>query len=316
MQKNIAYRTWHRSVVELWPRHEWLWPIFMTGIALLISGGCHLTMGVITGDDWSGPTSFRKPALFGISTGLTCISMSWVWGKLRIWSLDPVVVWLTSLALALEVTLITIQFWRGVPSHFNHATYRDAFIEVAMLVLIIIASLGISWLVFRSLLPGAFLTIEETHDPSRIPSTSMKSAIRAGLLLLWISLLLGFIISSIGWAEIQAGRNPELVPHAGVLKFPHGACLHAIQTLPLAVFVWQFLKCGHVLLRTNLLASAHFTFLNYACWQTFSGLARFEPAMGGMILLGLTSLCLLSALCPSRWIDAVLPTKRLSERGS
>ncbi len=298
------------------PRQEWLWPIFAAGLAMILSGILHLVVGISQDDDWSGPTSFRKPALFGISTGLTCISMSWVWGKLRIWSLDPVVVWLTSLALALEVTLITIQFWRGVPSHFNHATYRDAFIEVAMLVLIIIASLGISWLVFRSLLPGAFLTIEETHDPLRIPSTSMKSAIRAGLVLLWISLLLGFIISSIGWAEIQAGRNPEIVPQAGVLKFPHGACLHAIQTLPLAVFVWQFLKCGHVLLRINLLASAHFTFLAYACWQTFSGLARFEPAMGGMLLLGLTSLGLLSALCPSRWIDAVLPTKRLSEAGS
>ncbi len=290
--------------------------MFATGLTLLLSGGCHLAIGGITGDDWSGPTSYRKPALFGISTGLTCISISWVWGKLRIWSPDPVVVWLTSLALALEVTLITIQFWRGVPSHFNHATYRDAFIEVAMLVLIIIASLGISWLVFRSLLPGAFLTIEDTHDPSRIPSKSMKSAIRAGLVLLWISLLLGFFISSIRWAEFRAGRNPEIVPQAGVLKFPHGACLHAIQTLPLAVFVWQFLNCRHVFLRTSLLASAHFTFLAYACWQTFSGLARFEPAVGGMILLGLASLCLLSALLPSRWLEAMFPHRSLSETKS
>ncbi len=110
---------------------------------LLASGLLHLVLWLGSGQAWEGSVSLRKPALFGISGGLTVWSLAWVIANLPARRHDA---WLTralSWALLVEVSLITLQYWRGVASHFNHTTTLDGIIERTMLVLILLATVAL-----------------------------------------------------------------------------------------------------------------------------------------------------------------------------
>ncbi|MFO0527171.1 MAG: hypothetical protein ACK52A_03650, partial [Planctomycetota bacterium] len=113
-----------------------------SAIALLIGSGLlHLLLWRLGTEPWESPISFRKPALFGISTGLTLWSCLWVLRQLPGSRLATSLGRLLTGTLLLEVALITLQTWRGVPSHFNRSTPTDAAIETTLLVLISIATL-------------------------------------------------------------------------------------------------------------------------------------------------------------------------------
>jgi hypothetical protein len=98
---------------------------YAIGAALLLSGFVHVAILLISGDSWEGPTSLRKTATFGI----TLLSVVWVSTfvplaeRTRIWLLG-----IFSGACVLETMLVSLQAWRGVPSHFNVETPLDAFV--------------------------------------------------------------------------------------------------------------------------------------------------------------------------------------------
>jgi hypothetical protein len=51
---------------------------YIVGALLLISGLIHLAILLIGGGSWQGPLSLRKPMTFGLSFGLTLITIVWV----------------------------------------------------------------------------------------------------------------------------------------------------------------------------------------------------------------------------------------------
>jgi hypothetical protein len=51
---------------------------YLVGALLLISGIVHITILIVTGTSWVGPLSLRKPAVFGLSFGVTLITIVWV----------------------------------------------------------------------------------------------------------------------------------------------------------------------------------------------------------------------------------------------
>src|SRR5215468_5151608 len=51
---------------------------FGVGMALLVSGLLHLIILVVSGASWFGPISWRKPATFGLSFGLTLVTVTWL----------------------------------------------------------------------------------------------------------------------------------------------------------------------------------------------------------------------------------------------
>ncbi len=71
-----------------------------------------------------------------------------------------------------------MQYWRGVPSHFNHATSMDRWIEAVMLMLILLVTLWIAWLSLRA-------------QRSLTQPPAMARATRAGMWLLLLSCGLG-----------------------------------------------------------------------------------------------------------------------------
>ena len=100
--------------------------VWWCGTLLTVSGIAHAVVAVIDGGAWWGPVSWRKPTVFGLSFGILLWSVAWIMRQLpvRRWGWLPVGVLGTTSVV--EVALITVQRWRGVPSHFNAATPFDA----------------------------------------------------------------------------------------------------------------------------------------------------------------------------------------------
>jgi len=255
------------------------WPLVAIGILLVVSGVAHLVVWAVLGGPWEGPVSWRKPILFGVSGGLTSLSLGWAWSKLP-WRWGDA--WLASSvawALLVEVALIDLQVWRGVASHFNRATPFDSWLYDAMGLLIL-------WVT----LVAVDLTIRFCRQSTGL-SADMLLAVRAGLVLLLISCLLGIWVSVNGDMRVAAGLEPERYGAAGVPKFPHGAVIHALQWLPMLAWAarqagfterWRVSLVALAIVGTELIGV-------FALAQTLAGRSRFDvtPATGALLACGI-----------------------------
>src|SRR4029453_2161434 len=101
----------------------------VAGALLIASGLVHLAILLASGASWWGPLSLRKPMVFGLSFGVTVITITWVSSFLPLRDPPrPTFLWVFTAASILETALVTLQAWRGVPSHFNVATSFDALV--------------------------------------------------------------------------------------------------------------------------------------------------------------------------------------------
>ena len=203
--------------------------LIVLGLLLLASAAFHgIVLLAATSDSWEGPLSWRKPILFGFSFGITAITIAFVASAIRLgtaagWTL------LGSLGVAslLETALISMQTWRGVPSHFNFSSLFDTSVFIAMGVLVTIIAL-------------ALLVLTVLTFTSRRPvPPSLSWAIGAGMVLLIAAQVLGVLIITIGVEPAVTGDDAAVlgpdgvtIGVAGVLKSPHGIAIHAIQVLP------------------------------------------------------------------------------------
>jgi hypothetical protein len=102
---------------------------------------------------------------------------------------------------------------------------------------------------------------------------------------------LGFVIQALGEQALAAGRSPELYGEAGVLKFPHGMAMHALQWLPL--LAWAGWAVGWSMpMRWRMVAAAaggQAVLTLYSLVQTFEGRGREDltPLTAGLVMVGL-----------------------------
>jgi hypothetical protein len=161
--------------------------------------------------------------------------------------------------------LIALQYWRGQPSHFNQDGWVNATIEITMTALVTVATLVLLWLTYR-----AQRFIRATAD--------VTWAIRSGLWFLLVSCAIGYGIAAIGQHQMAAGGNPEIYGRAGVLKFPHGVAIHALQVLPALAIAMRWLGVSETSrvrwVQAAILVQA--LLLVYSLWQTFQGRGRWE----------------------------------------
>ena len=198
------------------------------GLLLIASGIFHGIVLLATGGSFDGPLSWRKPLLFGLSFGITAATIALL---APAWRLRKTVSWALfgslGLASVAETALITMQTSRGVPSHFNFTTAFDGAVFQAMGIIVGVvatALLILTVLSFTNMRPG--------------PS-SLVLAIRVGMLLLLTGQVLGALIiangvqpAAIGDGAAVFGPHGVVLGEAGILKYPHGIAMHAIQVLP------------------------------------------------------------------------------------
>lgn len=201
----------------------------------MISAVVHGVVFIATGGPWEGPVSWRKPILFGFSFGITAITIAFIATALNLRRRTSWIV-LGALAVSstLETALITLQTWRGVPSHFNFSTVFDTSIFIAMGVFVMIVALSLLWLAVLS------------FTALRPIAPSLGWAIRAAMVLLIVAQVLGVLIITTGVVpavmgdeDTVFGPNGVTIGVAGVLKSPHGIALHALQVLPALALLAQ-----------------------------------------------------------------------------
>jgi hypothetical protein len=277
-----------------WWHDRRAWPLAASGMLLLASGLVHVAVWAVLGGPWEGPVTWRKPILFGVSGGLTAVSMGWVWSKLPSRRCDVLLSWLTTIALVLEVGLIDLQRWRGMASHFNRATLLDGVLYDLMGVLILWVTLVSADLMLRS--------FRQAMPVAR----DMQLAIRAGLVFLVISCLLGIWVSVNGEYRLEQGLEPDQFGVAGVPKFPHGAVIHAIQWLPMLAWAARQAGIGETRRHRLLLSASVGTglVLLYALAQTLGGRSRFDasPATAAILAVGVACLAVPTIVTGLAWL--------------
>lgn len=97
----------------------------------------------------------------------------------------------------------------------------------------------------------------------------------------------------IGELNLACERPPEVWGRAGVLKYPHGAVLHALQTLPILNWLLTRWNVKRRVMMLQLTIAAHFLFLVHSTWQTWNGHSRLDLDLVGGTTLILSVLLLL-----------------------
>ncbi len=257
----------------------WLIPstgswLFLAGCLLVCWGLVHLGAWLLSSAPWEGDTSLRKPALFGLSGGVTLLSLFWLQRLLPRTGIDRGLALVTSTAMLLEVALISMQQWRGVPSHFNRNTSLDRWIDSSITGLISIVLLALLIYAYRT-----FFTMRGPPD--------QRLAWQSGMAFLLMSCLIGVAILIYGIGRVAHGENPHVFGNAGVIKFPHGIAIHAIQALPLACWLMALLGIGldrRIIVLKSLNISISILLI-YSLVQTLGGRARGDVTPATSVLL-------------------------------
>jgi hypothetical protein len=198
---------------------------YVVGGLLLTSGLIHLAILVVTSATWEGPLSLRKAMTFGVSFGLTLLTIVWVSSFVRLGNRTrAILLGAFTLACVLETVLVSMQAWRGVPSHFNLETPFDA---------VVARTLAMGGGVLIAII--VTFTIAAFRANPSVP-LSLRVAVRVGFVLLCISLAVGGAMIAKGMSLVFAGHPQAAYVTAGALKPTHAVTMHAILVLPL--FAW------------------------------------------------------------------------------
>ena len=185
----------------------------------------------------TGAPAWLKPAKFAISIVIYSATLAWLlrWvpGHRRA---VQVIAWVTALALAAELVLIAVQVVRGTTSHFNDGSAFDAAVFTAMgglISAVFLAAAAAALLLFRG---------------SALPAP-MTAAVRGGLLVSLLGMAqAGFMLANTsgggsGGHTVGAPDGGPGLPltgwstEYGDLRIGHFVGLHALQLLPLAVWL-------------------------------------------------------------------------------
>ena len=259
---------------------------YAAGALLLGSGLSHLGILAIRGGSWEGPLSLRKAATFGLSFGLTLVTVVWVASFLRLsdrWR--SALLGTFTVACVLETVLVSLQVWRGVPSHYNLETTFDALVARtlaaggAALIAIVIA-----------------LTLAAFRANPTVP-ISLRIAIRIGFVTLVASLIVGALMIAKGMLLVFAGNPQAAYATGGSLKPTHAVTMHAILVLPLLSWLLSFANWSERRrLGVVLLGAAGYVLLAVVvAVENVAGPTSSKAALAVVAFSGLGVLALLSA---------------------
>jgi hypothetical protein len=208
---------------------------YLVGIALLASGLVHVAILVIAGGSWEGPLSLRKPATFGLSFGLTLITIVWVVRFLNVGArARSVLVTMFTAASVLETALVSLQAWRGVPSHFNMETSFDEWVTRGL------AGGGVALVVMVGI-----MTIVAFRANAAVP-LSLRIAIQTGFIALSAAMAIGAVMIGRGMTLVFSGNAPIAYASGGLFKPIHAVTMHGILVLPALAWMLSFTEWSEV----------------------------------------------------------------------
>jgi hypothetical protein len=206
------------------------------GGLLFLSGLTHVVVLIVSGGAWTGPVSLRKAATFGLSFGLTLATVAWVTHLLPLAARSrAVLLGAFTVTCVVETTLVSMQAWRGVPSHFNFETGFDTAVSMTLAAggfVIMITIIGMTLAAFRA---------------AGTQTAAMRLAVRFGFVTLLVSLAVGAAMIATGSVAAR-GPDPSMAyTTAGFLKPAHAVTMHAILVIPGLAWLLTFTRWGETL---------------------------------------------------------------------
>jgi hypothetical protein len=164
----------------------------------------------------------RKPTTFGLSFGSTLINVTVIASFVSLSERTRTLLIATfSAACVIETFLVSMQAWRGVPSHFNVETPFDAAVAQTL------AAGG-----FALVAAIVALTVAAFRDRRPLPP-GLRQAIRAGLVALVGAQVAGAVMIGSGVGLVVSGNPGLAYATGGWLKPLHAVLMHGILVLPL-----------------------------------------------------------------------------------
>ena len=205
---------------------------------LSITGWAHLLVlaGAIAGvlldtRQILGINPWIKPAKFAISNAAFLWTMGWILeylaGHLKA---ARRISWGIAVAMVFEIVSVSLQSFRGIPSHFNFTTPLNSLIFGLMGIFILLNTVLIGYVLF--------LFFRQTP----VRSTAYIWGIRLGLIIFIGSGFIGRAMVEQGSHTVGAEDGGPGMPvmnwstEAGDLRASHAIGLHALQLLPLIGF--------------------------------------------------------------------------------
>ncbi|HVL86269.1 MAG TPA: DUF3611 family protein [Pseudonocardia sp.] len=257
-----------------------------------------------------GAPIWLKPLKFAVSFALYAGTLAWMLGQLRERAMQRTG-WLLVVASAVEIAIITGQAARGRASHFNTETAQDGLLFTIMGLTIVVLWFATLAVALRFLREGA--RRGAARGPEHRPSPSATSAIRLGLAVALLGMLVGFLMVGQNAHAVgvpDGGPGLPLVGWSttgGDLRVAHFLGMHALQALPLLAAALAAVTALAETARTAIVRAAAAGFVGLVAlltWQALRGQPLLEPdalTLAGLavVLLG-TAAAVLAAVRADR----------------
>ena len=270
------------------------------GAVLIASGLFHAAVLVTSGGTWEGPVSWRKPMTFGLSFGLTLITIAWVASYLPLRERTRrLLLSVFTAACVVEVALITVQAWRRVPSHFNMETPLDTAISR-----VLAAGGGVLIVVVVALTAAALRPLPGV-------SPSMRLALRAGFLALVAAMAVGAIMVVTAVLDVVHGDQTAAYAVGAQWKPAHFVPMHGVLALPLLAWLLSRTPLSErARLQTVALAAAGYGVL--CVLSVIESLAGIDPLAAPLALDATTALATAAIIAAAARTMALLRPQGVS----
>ncbi|GAA3254698.1 hypothetical protein [Nonomuraea helvata] len=276
---------------------KWHGPLSFCAVAMAVLAAVSVVGLVVDERTVLDQGVWLKPFKFAVSFGLYATTLAWMiaqagrWRR-ALWWLGTVTV---ALFVAPEITAITFQAVRGVPSHFNLSTHLDTTVFMIMG-----GAAYLGWLLTFAM--GVLLVAQRRVD------RAMAWAIPLGLAVSLAGMSIGYLMTaptpdqaqqlarglSLATVGAHSVGGPDSGPGmpvtgwetgSGDLRVAHFVGLHALQVLPLVAIGLRLLSRRFAVLaggatRTALVIIAAFGYAGLTAlvlWQAQRGQALVHP---------------------------------------
>lgn len=287
----------------------------LTAAALLMLGALAVFVAGLAVDPRviTGAPAWLKPAKFAISTAIYMFTLAWVFIYLGEWPrLRKLVGRATAGIFILEVAIIALQAWRGTTSHFNVSTPLNATLFAVMGSAIVVQTL-------LSAIVAVALWRQKFED------RAIGWALRLGMIITIAGASLGGLMTRPTDAQLQqiaatqqvsiVGAHTVGAPDGGPglpgtgwsvehgdLRAPHFIGLHALQVLPILVWLTRRRVAESRRARLAIVAGGGYAALFFILvWQALRGQPLLSPdALTLTVLLAWAALTAGLAVWPFR----------------
>jgi len=176
----------------------------------------------------AGESAWAKPARYYLSSGISTWTLGWIIYHINSKTLIKVLSWLIAVSLLFETTVIFIQSYRGVPSHFNTSDPFNSMMNVLLLSFILLFLITISYI--------TFLFFSQKKMPV---SQHYTWGLRLGLLNFVVFSVTGLIMFAKMTHSVGGNGNESGIMlfnwslKHGDLRIAHFMGVHSLQIIPI-----------------------------------------------------------------------------------